>query len=453
MRVSLATRLGLLILAGLLAVWLMAIGLIFLVFASRGEDAFPSPERLAAIIQLFDGASKDERNLLLHGLSSDALDTSLAPTDALDAVPDESGRVSEDQRKSYETVLGRRPFVMVVLPRGQVQQRFPGFLAPVANALQFRVALSDGEVLVVETRRAAVLTRLGLPVGFGAGLLGTLIAVVALVFMQRETRPLRRLAAAADRIDLSSEPVLLPPPRSSAPEIRSLVEAFNRLQTRLSQLLRARMAMLGGISHDVRTFATRLRLRLDRLPDDGERERAIQDVADMIRLLDDALLASQAGAGGLAEELIEFDELVIAEVEDRRTAGAPIDLAIATGARGAMVLGDRVALRRVVFNLIDNAVKYGYVAHVALAAEAEKVVLLVDDEGTGVPEGARSLVMEPFVRLETSRSRETGGAGLGLTVVSNLVEAHGGRLSIGNAPAGGARFKLELPRFEIVHPT
>jgi len=289
--------------------------------------------------------------------------------------------------------------------------------------------------------------RLGLPVGFGAGLLGTLIALVALVIMHRETRPLARLAAAVDRMDLDGQQVLLPQARTSAPEIKALVDAFNRLQTRLSQLLRARMAMLGGISHDVRTFATRLRLRVGQIPDATQRDRATNDIIDMIRLLDDALLASRAGAGELTQELVEFDAIVRADAEDRRAAGAAIDLRIDQGAVGATVLGDHLALRRIVSNLLDNALKYGHAAHAAVSMDGQEIVLVVDDEGAGIPPDLRAILLEPFVRLETSRNRQTGGAGLGLAVVRSLVEGHGGVVTIGDAPTGGARFTVRLPEF------
>jgi signal transduction histidine kinase len=215
----------------------------------------------------------------------------------------------------------------------------------------------------------------------------------------------------------------------------------------LSQLLRARMAMLGGISHDVRTFATRLRLRVDRISEGAERDRAIRDIADMIRLLDDALLASRAGVGELAEELVEFAQVVQVEVEGRKTAGAKIELRMDPGAAGASILGDRLALRRIVSNLADNALKYGHVAHLAVEADAKTIVLTVDDEGSGIRPELREILLEPFVRLETSRSRRTGGAGLGLAVVRSLVEAHGGTVAISDAPTGGARLTVRLPMF------
>ena len=117
-------------------------------------------------------------------------------------------------------------------------------------------------------------------------------------------------------------------------------------------------------------------------------------------------------------------------------------------ATSATVLGDRLALRRIVANLVDNALKYGHIAHVAVEADAQAIVLTVDDEGSGIPPELREILLEPFVRLETSRNRQTGGAGLGLAVVCSLVEGHGGTVAIGDAPTGGARFSVRLPVFQ-----
>jgi signal transduction histidine kinase len=149
----------------------------------------------------------------------------------------------------------------------------------------------------------------------------------------------------------------------------------------------------------------------------------------------------------LVEELVEFDHVVRAEVDDRRSENAAVDLQSSVTGTNATVLGDRLALRRVIANLIDNALKYGRAAHVNLEAREQAVLLTVDDEGPGIPPEQREAMLEPFVRLETSRNRRTGGAGLGLAVVRNLVEAHGGAVRIDDAPAGGARFTVSLPLF------
>jgi signal transduction histidine kinase len=111
------------------------------------------------------------------------------------------------------------------------------------------------------------------------------------------------------------------------------------------------------------------------------------------------------------------------------------------------VLGDRLALRRIVANIIDNAVIYGKVAHLSVDTTAEQVTLTVDDEGPGIPSEQRESILEPFVRLEDSRNRRTGGAGLGLAVARSLVEAHHGTISISDAPAGGARVAVRLELF------
>jgi signal transduction histidine kinase len=444
-RFSLSARITVTVLISLLVVWLLALAAYYVRDKEDRNAALPDPATLAAIVELTDAASAHERELIGKAVDTPGLQIRVLPVAAAPIAAQAEG--SQDLVRRYEPVLGGRPFSVTVLPGGDLQNRFPYVFGKAVRALQFRIALSPEATLVVDMRTPLLLSRFGLPIGFGAGLIGTVIALIALLIMHRETRPIARLAEAADRMDLSGEPVPLPNVRTNAPEIRSLVEAFNRLQTRLSELLKTRMAMLGGISHDVRTFATRLRLRVEELPEGPSRDRAIADIADMIRLLDDALISSRAGAGQLSEELVELADLAAEEVADRKAAGAMVDGRISAEAQAASVLGDRIALRRIVANLVDNALRYGFVAHLSLEADADTIVLVVDDEGAGVPEDLREALLEPFVRMETSRSRQTGGAGLGLAVVRSLVDAHGGSLTIGDAPTGGARFTVRLPRF------
>src|SRR5690606_30244996 len=269
------------------------------------------------------------------------------------------------------------------------------------RGLEDRLALESGGTLVVRVGRRAA-TVLGVPAPLATSLFGGLVALAALLAMRRETRPIARLAAAVDLLDPSGPRVELPGRGSSVREIAALIGAFDRLQNRLAHLLRTRMAMLAGISHDIRTFTTRLRLRVDSIPDDTERERAVADIEDMVRLLDDALLATRAGAGELAEELVELDDLVRAEVDDRRAERRAVALSAEEMHGRAVVLGDRVALRRVVANLVDNALHYGASARIGLESDDRVVVLTVDDRGPGIPPAERDAVLEPFVRLETS---------------------------------------------------
>lgn len=447
LRLSLAARITMIVVIALTVAWIGAATLSYRSLDRGGEGARPSVQQIAALVELVERTPREQRPLVLDAATSSILEAKLQAGEALTAMSDGARPVDEAVQQAYAAALGDHSVTIASPLTSAAQKRFPRLFATAANALEFRISLRTGETLVIETKSPFLVSRLGLPVGFAAGLFGTLTALVALIIMHRETRPLARLAAAVDRMDLAGPPALLPPARTSAQEIQALVMAFNRLQTRLSQLLRARMAMLGGISHDVRTFATRLRLRIGDLPEGAQRDRVTRDIADMIRLLDDALLASRAGAGELTQVLVEFDRVVQAEVEDRRAAGAAIDLRTSPDATGATILGDRLALRRIVSNLVDNALKYGHAAHVAVEMHAQSLVLTVDDEGSGIPPDAREILLEPFVRLETSRNRQTGGAGLGLAIVSSLVEGHGGVVAIGDAPSGGARVTVQLPVF------
>ncbi|MEO1293662.1 MAG: ATP-binding protein, partial [Pseudomonadota bacterium] len=312
---------------------------------------------------------------------------------------------------------------------------------------EFRVGLSNGGVLIVASESVALFSNAGVPVGFPTAFMGVLIAFVALLLLNREFRPVQRLARAVETIDPADPHATLPEIRAGTAEVRLLIDVFRRQQAQVTSLLKTRSALIGGIQHDVRTFATRLRLRIEKLPNPEERQQAEAEIADLVSLMDSALLATRGEAGSLDLEIVDFSELVLGEVEDRRASGLTVDFSIEHSPADFEVLGDRVALRRVLFNLIDNALRYGKSCHVALRAETKNLELRVDDDGPGIPVAKRDELLQPFSRLDASRSRETGGAGLGLAIVQTLVAAHDGALSIGDAPTGGARITVNMPRF------
>jgi signal transduction histidine kinase len=412
MRLSGAVRVGLAIVSSVTVVWIVTVALFYVSTPSAIRNSRPLPSQIAALVALLERASPAERALILRASTSQFMTARLDPgnhvglTPQLQPVPRITARMLDESLAA----LGGRSHSVSVAPDAAGKGGL-GFTFATPVDLELRIQLATGDTLIVDSLRYPVANVLGMPVGFVAGLTGAMLGLLALFALRREV-------------------------------------AINRLQLRLSHLAHGRIAMIGGISHDVRTFLTRLRLRVDRIADEEERERAVADIADMIRLLDDAVLASRAGERELTEELVDFAELVLSEVDDRRATGKPVDFYTQDiGGRNTTVLGDRLALRRVISNLVDNALAYGKVARIGLESNNDCVTLLVDDEGPGVPPEQRQRILEPFVRLEHSRSRRTGGAGLGLAVARSLVEAHDGTISIGAAPGGGARLMVRLPLF------
>ncbi len=447
LRFTFAARIALIILVGLLVLWIGVVALYYRAAAHEGEISRPAPARVAALATLAERAALQQRALLLRAVSGADLTVGVAPAGTVSPAPPPLGRRDRKLQAQYAAALDGRS-VALSHPPVRPDARFPRLAKMVDRDIALRVGLRTGETLVLETRAPVPVTPFGLPIGFGAGLIGTVVALLALLIMQRETRPLARLAAAVDKVDLTAEPAPLPSATRSAPEIRALIAAFARLQQRLSETLRARMTLVGGIAHDVRTFATRLRLRVERLPDEQERARAIADIDDMIVLLDDALLSARVGAGELSREMLDLAALLRTDIDDRVAQGGPVTWQDGLPA-GTVVLGDRLALRRVFANVIDNALAYGRRASVAASQQGEMAVVTVDDEGPGIPADQRGTMFQPFNRLEASRNRATGGAGLGLAVVRSLVEAHEGTVEIAEAPGGGARVVVSLPVFRV----
>ena len=328
-RLSLSRRVVLIAALALLALWLGAISAFYLNRGVEQTAGLPPPASIAALAELLDHASPEDRALILAAAERPGLTIRIEATPAeaaaLPALLGPEATVLEGYR---EALAGRE---LAVIPR---RRRIDWAMASALTDVEFRVGLAGSGTLVVTSESPIFVTPFGMPVGFGAGVIGLLVALAALILLNREFRPLSRLAEAVDQADPS---LPLPPIRARSPELKALIAAFERLQARLAVLIRARMALVGGIQHDLRTFATRLRLRTDQIADPVERDRAATDIGHMIALLDDALLASRAGASELDEELVDLAALVAAEVADRQYGRR----ARRSGARAGGRRGDR----------------------------------------------------------------------------------------------------------------
>lgn len=275
-----------------------------------------------------------------------------------------------------------------------------------------------------------------------AGTLALTILVLgpALWIAARIARPLRALRKAADRFDgtRAVEPVHPQGPT----EVRHAIEAFNAMNRRVVTLVEEKDRMLGAIGHDLRTPLASLRLRAEGIEPAAERERMIATIADMHQMLEDILALARLGRPTEAERSVDIGALADAVVEEFCELGA--DVRFEPGARVVATIRPTL-LRRAVRHLIDNAVKYAGGAQVSVRAEGGLVRIAIEDDGPGIVPSELNRVREAFYRIEPSRSRETGGTGLGLALAQAIAEAHGGRLDLANRAGGGLSATLVLP--------
>lgn len=303
------------------------------------------------------------------------------------------------------------------------------------------VGLSTGEVLVVE-RAPLLLQLLVSRYLYIAVAVAVIVGLIMLTLLRQVVWPIERLARAADafggNVDIEDAPA------SGAREVRALAQALNLLKHRIGGLVAERTRMLAAIAHDMRTYLTRLRLRVDYLSDEKHRRRAINDLEEMGQLLDDILLFARTDAGAEARaSVIDAWAETADYVERRRETGDAVSLTIADTPVACRC--SPLAFRRILSNLVDNAVRYGTRADVELRVLAGQVLLTVSDDGPGVPPELIDRLTAPFERLDTSRGRRGGGAGLGLSIVKALAGIHGGDLTIVNGQAGGLRVTVRLP--------
>ncbi len=258
--------------------------------------------------------------------------------------------------------------------------------------------------------------------------------------VRRATEPLALFAHAAERLgtDVNAPALVEEGPR----EVRRAAAAFNEMQRRLGRFIRDRTQMLAAVSHDLRTPITRLRLRAEFVEDAEQRKKMLADLEQMESMIAATLAFARDDA---AEELRKpFDLGVLLQdlCDDAADAG---HAATYEGAPHFAYRGRPTALKRAFVNLIDNAIKYGGMAKVALATEGDGLSVVIEDEGPGITEDELEKVFTAFYRVEPSRSRESGGTGLGLAVVRSVVRGHGGDVVLANRVEGGLRATVTLP--------
>ncbi len=272
---------------------------------------------------------------------------------------------------------------------------------------------------------------------------GILSTVIAYIYLRNQLRPIKRLARASEAFGRGRHTPFTP---AGAVEVRAAGNAFVDMRNRIERQIEQRTLMLSGVSHDLRTPLTRMRLGLSML-DEEDAEPLLQDVDDMQRMLDEFLNFAKGAAEGEPED-VDPREMVQQIVQDAQRAGRDVTLQASEGDGTGVVMLRAVAMRRAIDNLISNAVRYGARAEVSLLLTDKTLRIRVEDDGPGIPEGLRAEATKPFSRLDPARNQDRGGnVGLGLAIATDIARAHGGALRLGESSRlGGLRADIVIAR-------
>jgi signal transduction histidine kinase len=266
------------------------------------------------------------------------------------------------------------------------------------------------------------------------------MAPVAYIYARRLAAPTRLLAQAAER--LGRDPQAPPLDVKGSAEIAVAAAAFNDMQAKLRRYVEDRTAMVAAVAHDLRTPLTRLRFRIESVPED-QRAKMSSDIEQMEEMISATLAFVRDSWRPRERTRLELCSLLESLCDEMAETGADTDVV----ARGDKVIieGDPMALRRLFTNLLENALKFGCRARVRVFCEQGYAVVEIADDGPGIPPAEVERVFEPFYRREPSRSRQTGGIGLGLAVVRSIARVHGGDVTLVNRDGGGLTARVELP--------
>ena len=326
----------------------------------------------------------------------------------------------------------------------QSDEQIAAGLRPVFIVGDFDIArrLGDGRWRVVSTDgrfMREVISR------FALLLLGTFVVVIPFAYFlaQRTTRPIRRFAAAADR--LGTDPGAPPLDLFGPPELQVASQAFNLMQERLSRYVDERTTMLTAIAHDLRTPLMRMSFQIEEA-DPALRTVLTRQIEEMRGMINAVLGFMREERGRYERDRLDWRSVVAAACDDASDAGNPVFCTVPE--EPVIILGDPQGMRSVCENLIGNAIDYGIAASVRLAVVGEEAHLIVSDQGPGLSDDELKRVFDPFFRVERSRSRSTGGVGLGLAVVQSIVVAHGGRVTLANGADRGLEATVSLPLWQ-----
>lgn len=385
---------------------------------------------VAAVVDLLVRFPDSDQRMWIFGLARDRmrLDIVFSPGEILPntPVPEAGERAADVLAISLRESL-QRPVIIEA-----------GFFS---GDINISVQLSDGVLHVVAPRKRLFTstTYIFLLWMVGASLI---LLGVAILFTSNQVRSIRRLAASAEGFGKGRD---LPPIKpEGAREVRQAGIAFNQMRARIRRQIDQRTEMLAGVSHDLRTPLTRMRLQLAMMGDGAEISDLKDDIAEMERMLD-GYLDFARGEGTETAAETDLSDLVDRMAGRFRRHGVSVELA-ALPDEPVLLTVRALGLERALANLLSNAARYGTRVRLGLGLGEEWVDIVVEDDGPGIPLSLREDVFRPFWRGEPSRNSQTGGIGLGLSIAREMAHAHGGEILLDESPLGGLKAVVHLPR-------
>lgn len=403
-------------------------------------------ERMEQLTRMLDEVPRETRQQVLSAASRNGLAAEISSSGALGEADAEFAEVLHERLGSGRQVLAWRASgedckaAARDVNAGQTSCQVALVTLRDGTPLRIALQLQRNDRALAEPLRTLLTLRTQRQFGYFIFFLVTL-CLLAYAVASLTSKPLQRLARAAT--DLGRDIEHPPLPERGTTEVRHAASAFNAMQAQIRTYIKERAQMLAAISHDLQTPLTRMRLRLEKVADQALREKLVDDLSAMQGMIRDGLELARSMTSREATQRMDFDSILDSVCADAVETGQSVTV---EGLTAAFVLTMPNAMRRCLTNLIDNAVKYGTYARITASGGGDKVVVKVRDGGPGIPEDRLEAVFDAFFRLEGSRSRDTGGTGIGLTIARNIALQHGGTLTLGNHPDGGLIATLVLPR-------
>lgn len=439
---------GALVLAQAVSLWLFVDERSLAIRAALG---FEAAGRAANVVRLIEEAPAELHPSILRAADSPLVRFSLDTVPAVThrehtdggrierhvrAMLDDTGE--REIRVELHDIVGQiMPLPLLSPEMARMHQRMmQGQLRAVEMNLS--IGLSGGRWLNVGTRFERPPLQWPVASMLTFGLTAALILVAACWYLlTRLVGPLAGLARSAERLGRGEH--VDPLPEAGPDEVRNLTRAFNRMQARLTRFVANRTRMLAAVSHDLRSPLTALRVRAELVDDDETREALVESVEEMQQMAEATLDFAKGLSGSEAPEIVDLGTLLadIAATDQNSVQLEP-------GPRIALRVRP-LAIRRALRNLVTNAIRYGEKARISWRLVDDDVVIEIHDRGPGIPEGELERVFDPFYRLEASRSLETGGHGLGLSIARSIMRDHGGEITLVTPPEGGLVARVILP--------